>query len=330
MSFGKALLVGLGLLVTEMNQWAIAGHPAVAEKPTNPSLSQEEFEALKPGDRFELIEDVPYASPGGVKLLLDAYVPKLAGPMPAVLVVHGGAWRTGSKSQLSKYARDLAARGLVTFAINYRLSPKYKFPAQLEDCQAALKWIRKHADEYKVDPERIGAIGYSAGGHLVALMGVLGKPGEPDRPETDTRLSVVCAGGAPCDFRDISPTNWGLSFWLGGTRKDVPKQYENASPMAFITKAAPPMFFYHGTADILVKYQQAQAMAKALKAVGVETQFVPLDGFGHLLAAMHPPTLEKAYDFLEEHLSGGQSEKMANKQLPRSQGDPGASSREQN
>lgn len=302
MSMGKAFMVGFGLILAEMSDWVLAEEPAIAQKPNEHALSTEEFFALKAGNRFELVKDVPYANPGGVELHLDVYIPKLAGPLPAVMVVHGGAWRSGSKSQLAKYARDLAARGIVTFAINYRLSPKHKFPAQLEDCQAALQWIRKHAPEYKVDPKRIGAIGYSAGGHLVALMGVLGKPGDPNHPETDTRLAVVCAGGAPCDFRDVDPNNWGLAFWLGGSPKEVPKQYLEASPLAFVSKAAPPMFFYNGTSDLLVRSHQAKAMSMALKAAGVETQFVALEGMGHLLAAIHPPTLEKAYDFLVKHL----------------------------
>ncbi len=287
-------MMGLGI-----SSLVYAEEPAVAEKP---SLAPKEFFALRAGDRFRVREDIPYAAPGGVELLLDAYVPKLEGPLPAVLVVHGGAWRSGSKRQLGKYARDLAARGFVTFAINYRLSPKYKFPAQFEDCEAALKWIRLNAEEYKVDPARIGAMGYSAGGHLVALMGVKGKPGDPQHPETDTRLAVVCAGGAPCDFRDVKPNDWGLAFWLGGTPKQVPQQYKNASPMAFITKATPPMFFYNGTFDVLVKFRQAKAMSSALKAAGVESQFVPLEGMGHIFTAVHPPTIEKAYDFLAEHL----------------------------
>jgi triacylglycerol lipase len=296
----KVLMAAAGVLA--LCGFARAEEPSAVENSKREAISQDEFSTLKPGDRFEVLEDIEYASPGGVKLLLDAYVPKLKGPLPAVLVVHGGAWSSGSKWQLGKYARDLAARGIVTFAINYRLSPKYQFPAQLEDCQAALKWIRQHADDYKVDPARIGAIGYSAGGHLVALMGVKGKPGDPNHPETDTRLTVVCAGGAPCEFRDVPPNNQGLAFWLGGSPKQVPEQYQNASPLAFVTKTAPPMFFYNGTSDLLVKYQQAKSMSSALKAVGVETQFVPLDGMGHLLAALHPPTMEKAYDFLAEHL----------------------------
>lgn len=302
MSMRSAWLVGLGLLLAEMGDGVLAEEPAIAEKPQAASLSPEKFFALKPGERFELMMDVRYATVGDVELLLDVYVPRLSGPMPAVMVVHGGAWRSGSKGQLAKYARDLAARGMVTFAINYRLSPKHKFPAQLEDCQTALKWIRQHAEDYRVDPHRIGAIGYSAGGHLVALMGVIGKPGDPNHPETDTRLSAVCAGGAPCDFRDVEPSDWGLAFWLGGSRKEVPKQYLDASPMAFISESAPPMFFYNGTSDLLVKHQQAKAMSLALKTAGVEAQFVPLDGMGHIFAAIHPPTLNKAYDFLADHL----------------------------
>ncbi len=279
-----------------------AAFPANAENPEPESLSKTEFFQLKKGERFTIQDDIQYASAGGVKLLLDVYRPKLKGPLPAVMVVHGGAWRTGSKQQLAKYARDLAARGMVTFAINYRLSPKHKFPAQIDDCRAALKWIREHTKEYHVDGKRIGAIGYSAGGHLVALLGVTGKPGDPKHPETDTRLTVVCAGGAPCEFRDVRPNDAGLSFWLGGSPKQVPEQYQAASPMAFLSKSTPPMFFYNGKQDLLVKSQQAQAMSKALNNLGVETQFVLLDNFGHIITAVHPKALEKAYDFLGKHL----------------------------
>ena len=136
MPLGKRFLLA-GVLAVGMGISARAEDgPAVAEKPAEESVSKDAFFAMRAGDRFSLLEDIEYASPGSVELLLDAYVPKLAGPLPAVMVVHGGAWRSGSKRQLMKYARDLAARGIVTFAINYRLSPKYKFPAQLEDCRA--------------------------------------------------------------------------------------------------------------------------------------------------------------------------------------------------
>src|SRR5262249_35028498 len=130
-------------------------------------------------------------------------------PFPGMLVVHGGAWRVGSRAQLAWIASALADRGYTAVAISYRLAPSATFPAQLYDCQAAVRWMRSHASEYKIDPKHIGGFGYSAGGHLVALLGALDdnelkEDGLPaDAPSA--RLQVVLAGGAPCDFRDLPP-----------------------------------------------------------------------------------------------------------------------------
>src|SRR5262249_8362095 len=117
--------------------------------------------------------DITYSKPEGIDLKLDAYIPQGDGLFPAILVVHGGAWRSCSQLHLSPQARRFAEAGMAAFAISYRLAPSYKFPAQLEDCQAAVRWIRSHAAQYHVDPNRLGAYGYSAGGHLVALLGVM-------------------------------------------------------------------------------------------------------------------------------------------------------------
>ena len=128
---------------------------------------------------FDVHEKVVYSTVADPELLLDAFVPKEDGPHPAVLVVHGGAWKSGDRNQLRGYANLLAKRGFVCFAIDYRLAPQNKFPAQIEDCRAAVKWIRTHATDYKVSPDKIGAIGYSAGGHLVVIWIILNSLKQP-------------------------------------------------------------------------------------------------------------------------------------------------------
>lgn len=251
-------------------------------------------------ETFRVEWNLVYATPDGTELRLDAYVPHGDGPFPAVLVVHGGAWRMGSKAQLAGYARALARRGYAAFAINYRLAPDHKFPAQIDDCRSAVRWIRRHADRYHVDPDRLGAIGYSAGGHLVALLGVTAADGQGD--DADTRLQCVCAGGAPCEFRTIPPDTEFLAYWLGGSRSEVPDHYRTASPLAFVTKDAPPTYFFHGEDDLLVPIRSPRAMADALTAAGVETEFHAVAGSGHILAMIDHPALDQAWRFFDRHL----------------------------
>lgn len=250
---------------------------------------------------YSVERNLVYASPAGTDLHLDAYIPDGDGPFPAVLVVHGGAWRVGSKGQLAFYAGKLAERGYAAFAINYRLAPKHPFPAQIEDCRSAVRWIRRNAESYNIDPQRVGGIGYSAGGHLVALLGVTGAASTDD-PADDTRLQAVCAGGAPCDFRTL-PLDWEfLAFWLGGTRRVVPELYEAASPAAQVRPDAPPMFFFHGDEDLLVPDESPLRMVEQLKAAGVEASAFIINKGGHLSAMWSPDALARACDFLDRHL----------------------------
>ena len=146
-----------------------------------------------------------------------------------MLVVHGGAWRMGTRGQLSGVAQMLAKHGFTAVAISYRLAPQYKFPAQIEDCKDAVRWMRTNAARLKIDPERIGGFGYSAGAHLVSLLGTTdakdgleGSPSARRRPPS-TRLQCVAAGGAPCDLRPIPDDVDGLSFFLGGSPAHVPR-----------------------------------------------------------------------------------------------------------
>lgn len=252
---------------------------------------------------YSVERNIVYSSPDGVDLLMDAYLPNGDGPRPATLVVHGGSWKSGDKMQLMGYATRLASRGIAAFAINYRLAPKFKHPAQIDDCRGALKWIEAHAKEYNVDVDRIGAIGYSAGAHLVFLLGVAGDQRTPEDPITKgRRLKAVVAGGSPVNFTVVEGESRTLKDFLGGTKNDVPDAYVNASPYFYLSADDPPIFFFHGTGDKLVTIRGPEIAVKLLKEKGVEAELYSVPKGDHITAAMNLQAVEKAIDFLEEHL----------------------------
>jgi acetyl esterase/lipase len=240
-------------------------------------------------------------------LKADLYIPKSAGLHPGVLVVHGGAWTMGTRAQLSGVAQMLAKSGFTAVAISYRLAPQSKFPAQIEDCKAAVRWMREHAAELKLDPERIGGFGYSAGAHLVALLGTTdaedGLEGVEKPAELpSTRLQAVAGGGAPCDFRVMPLDEKFLGFWLGGSRREVPEQYRLASPATFISEDDPPMFFFHGENDELVPLFIPQGMCDAMKTCGCNAELYVVPMIGHTAAAYDRTAVQKSVDFLAHHL----------------------------
>lgn len=257
-----------------------------------------------------------YAERDNQPLRADIYLPAGAGPFPAVLVVHGGAWRSGSRAQLGGLAERLAQAGYTAVAISYRLAPEHKFPTQLDDCRDAVRWMRSEAAKWKIDPARIGGLGYSAGGHLVALLGALNgselqtvQPDDADdsvagtdKPDPTAKLQVVIAGGAPCEFRTIPAESGWLAFWLGGTRAEEPDAYRLASPAAFATSDDPPMYFYHGETDRLVALQSPQEMCKQLDEAGVENELYVVAHAGHGGAAGDREALRRGLAFLDKHL----------------------------
>lgn len=248
-----------------------------------------------------------YVQRGDGPLLADVYMPRGAGPFPGVLVVHGGAWRMGSRAQLAGIAHILAQHGITAVAISYRLAPAHKFPAQIEDCKAAVRWMRTEAAKWKIDPEHIGGFGYSAGAHLVSLLGTTspddGLEGAADAARLpSTRLQCVAAGGTPCDLRPIPPGVDGLAFWLGGSPAEMPEQYRLASPAAFITADDPPFFFFHGENDQIVPLMSPTQMQAALTAAGVSAELYVVPKLGHVACCLNQGAIDKAVAFLESHL----------------------------
>ena len=240
-------------------------------------------------------------------LKADLYIPEGEGPFPGVLVVHGGAWYMGTRAQLSGFAQKLASQGMTAVAISYRFAPDHKFPAQIEDCKAAVRWMRSNAERLKIDPERIGGFGYSAGAQLVTLLGTSDEDqelsdGSEDSDQPSTRLQAVAGGGAPCDFRTLPLDLEMLSFWLGGTRRQRGEQYRLASPAEFVSADDPPMFFFHGEKDDLVPVASPISMCRSLSRVGVPAELYVVPNVGHIFAVLDRTALEKCAAFLAANL----------------------------
>ena len=208
-------------------------------------------------------------------------------------MVHGGAWMSGHKGHVAGDAHQLMKRGYAVMSINYRLAPAHKFPAQVDDCRAALRWMRQHAQAYRIDPTRIAGFGYSAGGHLVCLLAL----NRSEHPEE--HLQAVVAGGAPCQFEDVPKDSRVLTYWLGGTRRELPALYREASPTAFVGRDDPPVFFFHGEHDLLVRPRSSKALHELLAENGVRTEFHLVSEAGHLKAFFDRTAPQRAADFLD-------------------------------
>lgn len=265
-------------------------------------LQQDAEPATETNAEYVVHEAIPYAMVGDRELLLDALIPTAAGPHPAVLVIHGGAWRGGDRKQLRGYAKRLASMGFSCFCIDYRLAPEHKFPAQIDDCRTALQWVRQHADQYRVDPTRIGAIGYSAGGHLVALLATSGEAPSADNGQIDSRIQAGAAGGAPTDFRQFDDNGAWAEYWMGGDLDEVPEKFQQASPVVFVDPSDPPLFFFNGTADETVAVSWTEPCYEALRQAGVRTEMHLVEDAGHIFAAINPGAVERACEFLKDVL----------------------------
>ncbi len=247
--------------------------------------------------------DVEFTKRGPKTLKADVYLPSEGdGPFPGVMMVHGGAWMGGRKTDMSMHARRLASKGYAVVSIEYRLAPQHKFPAQIEDCREALVWIRKNAQRFRIDPRRIAGFGYSAGGHLVCLLGLLNSDDESQR------LQAVVAGGAPCEFRTIPATSGLLIYWLGGRRSELPNVYRDASPATFASADDPPVFFYHGERDRMVPDRSAKVLHGLLKDKGVRTDMHTVVDAGHIKTFFDQQPVDRAADFLDEVLKPSQPE----------------------
>jgi acetyl esterase/lipase len=236
----------------------------------------------------KVMRDVPYIENGHERNRLDLYLPEKAeGPLPLVVWIHGGAWMGGSKDGCP--AAQFVAKGYAVASINYRLSQHAVFPAQIEDCKAAIRWLRANAAKYQIDPNRIGVWGASAGGHLVAMLGVTGSvkelEGTGGNLDQSSHVQCVVDWFGPSNLLTMagSHNNPGSpeSRLIGGPVQDNKEKARKASPVTYVGKNAAPFLIMHGDQDNVVPPGQSDELAAALKKAGVEVTLQVVQGNGH-------------------------------------------------
>lgn len=227
------------------------------------------------------MRDIEYGRSGERRLLLDLYLPDKVGARPPLVVwVHGGGWRNGDKGTNCR-AAFLVDHGYAVASIGYRLSGEATFPAQAHDCKAGIRWLRANADKYAFGPDRIGAWGPSAGGHLVALLGTSGVvpelEGECGTPEASSAVMAVCDWFGPTDLSRMSEHASHIdhdaadspeSQLLGGPVQEMKAAVAAANPITYVTGDEPPFLIMHGDQDMTVPYPQSVLLHEALSAAG--------------------------------------------------------------
>lgn len=288
-----------------------------------PCAADEKKANLPAGVKMEL--NVPYVENGDDAQKLDVYFPEKPGdkPLPLIVHIHGGGWIGGSKFPCPVVS--MVRRGYVVASIEYRFSQKAKFPAQIQDCQAAIRWLRGNAAKYNIDVDHVGAVGGSAGGHLSALVGTAG--GKKAFPvigqfaDQSDRVQCVCDIYGPANFtsvmkqaeedknvRNIFKFNTPSDPYssLIGAALDRDKERTDAvSPIHYVSEDTPPMLILHGTHDTLVPYAQSEEFTAALKAKNVPVWFQTLPGSGHGGPAFSKPgIMTLMQNFFDRHLQG--------------------------
>jgi acetyl esterase/lipase len=237
-------------------------------------------------------------------LRLDLHVPAGDGPFPVVLWIHGGGWRDGDRATLPEtiapfnFHERLVGRGYAVADVEYRLSDEARYPAQLVDVQAAVRWLRRFAARLRLDPDRFAALGESAGGHLAAMAGLTG--------EGDTAIQAVVNwyGAAALDFRDPDDPANSMARLLGGpigARLDFARW---ASPVHRAHPGAPPFLNVHGTADSVAPYALSERLTAALRAHGVRCDLLPVPDAEHIFAGYDDigGLIDASVDFLDDVL----------------------------
>ncbi|MBK7124551.1 MAG: alpha/beta hydrolase [Dehalococcoidia bacterium] len=239
-------------------------------------------------------ETVTFCEPvDGVELQMDVYYPDghtSTGEAPAVVYVHGGGWTSGSRSQGegTRYILSLLQEGFVVFAVDYRLSPEYLFPAHIQDVQCGIRHIRANADEYGIDPDRIGAIGGSAGGQLVNLLGTA-EDGDFDLvggyEGYSSEVSVVVSMFGASDFSDPNMAGHNAAHTrVFGSADPNSEELQAASAVNYISSDDADFLLLHGEEDPVVPISQSEIFEAALATAGVDVTFIRVEHAGHSFA----------------------------------------------
>ncbi len=230
---------------------------------------------------------VRFATSDGVPLSLEIYRPISVGKYPTIVTIYGGSWQRGSPVNDAAFNRYMAARGYTVIAIDYRHAPKYRFPAQLEDVQTALSFIRDHAKEYEVDPERIALMGRSAGAHL-AMLAAYQKDSAPIKAVVSYYGPVdLVRGYAAPPFPNPINTNAVLEAFLGGSPTEFPLLYQQASPISYVMPGLPPTLLIYGGRDHLVEAKYGESLYQHLRDAGNTVVFLEIPWAEHAFDAIY-------------------------------------------
>ena len=269
--------------------------------------------AASPPEGTVVHRDLAYMVDGHPRQKLDLYLPRQGDSLPLIINIHGGAFRMGSKED--GVPLEYLARGYAVASINYRLSQHAVFPAQIEDGKAAVRWLRAHANEYRLDPDRFAAWGASAGGHLAAMLGTTGDTTGFDvgsHLDQSSRVQAVVDYFGPTDFLQMDahrlphgqrhdPADSPESQLIGGPIQEHPEKTARANPITYVSPGDPPFLIVHGDQDPLVPHHQSQLLDAALKQAAVPVTFYTVQGAGHGRFT-DPRVQELTREFLARHL----------------------------
>ena len=274
-------------------------------------------EPIPPGIRME--KNLTFATIGAKELRLDLFLPSQPeGKLPVVVWIFGGAWRTNNRLRQEGQAAWLATKGYAVAAIEYRMSSEALFPAQIEDCKAAVRWLRANAATYGLDPSRLAAWGESSGGHLASMLGVTSGvkdlEGGSGNLDQSSRVSAVVDFFGPTDFLQMekaalpggmkhdSPDS-PESLVIGGPIQENREKVARANPITSVTRDCPPFLIVHGDRDPLVPCNQSELLFEALKKAGVDVSFYKIVSAGHGGPQFQTPVAKAmVLAFLDQHL----------------------------
>ncbi len=262
---------------------------------------------LSDQERVRSDENIVYASYGERRLHLDIFRPDDDAVYPAVLMIHGGGWRSGNKEMEHAMAGYFAKRGFVAVPVEYRLSPEAQYPAAVHDLKAAIRWLRVNAAVHNINPDKIAVYGSSAGGTLAALVGTTGGKYEGGNPGAPTSVQTIVDVDGILDFthpaesgKDTgsAPLSAAAAFF-GATYKEKPELWREASPLNHVSHNTPPILFINSSVDRF--HAGRDEMIEKLNRLGIYSEVHTIPGTPHSFWLFHPwfeETAERAVAFL--------------------------------
>ena len=268
------------------------------------------LQSRTPETPFTVVSNVEYCTGGGQPLLMDLFIPtnRIRTPTPAIPWIHGGGWERGDKNGNSG-ALFLADEGFVTASLFYRLSGDSPFPADIEDCKCAIRFLRANATKFDLDPDRIGVAGASAGGHLAELVATAplsaGLEGTGGLRNTSSEVQAASAYHGASDFT-VGATQFQhhtgqvIVKLFRGTENEKPELYRKASPIFYVSKNAPPLLLAHGEEDDLVPFDQSVRMAAAYRRVGLQAEFIEIKNAGHDFQTTSAESISPSVEYIHQ------------------------------